>query len=281
MYSEQQTLVDRALQGDKQALETLLSGIQDMVYNLSLRMLGSPHDAEDAAQEVCIRIITGLSTFRNESAFSTWAYRVAANHLLSYKKSMFAKMPPLSFEYYGADIAAGFIDSDPAMMGGIDEAMLTEELKLSCTNVMLQCLDPESRLIFVLGTMFQADSKVCGEILGITPEAYRQRLSRIRRTMGGFLAQYCGLASGRCNCQKRVSYAIASHRLSPANLEYARLERADEDILTTCKEAMEEMDAQSQFFADLPKYRAPQAVRDFLGTVLASGDMQAIQRAQA
>ena len=67
------------------------------------------------------------------------------------------------------------------------EKLLAEELKLSCTNVMLQCLDAESRCIFILGTMFGIDSRIAGEILGITADSYRQRLSRIRRKMADSL----------------------------------------------------------------------------------------------
>ena len=73
------------------------------------------------------------------------------------------------------------------MTGGVDRGILEEELKLSCTNVMLQCLDGESRCIFILGTMFRLDSAVAGEILGISPAAYRKRLSRIREKMAAFL----------------------------------------------------------------------------------------------
>lgn len=282
MKTEQFELVDRAIGGEKQALAELLGGVQDLVYNLSLRMLGSPQDAEDAAQEIYVRIITGLSSFKKRSAFSTWVYRIATNHLLNYKKSMFAKMPPLSFDVYGADIEAGFIENRPDMMGGIDEDVLTEELKMSCTNVMLQCFDPESRLIYVLGTMFKVESKICGEILGITPEAYRQRLSRIRQTMAGFLKQYCGLASSeKCSCKKRIAYAIQSHRLNPGNLEYTRLEPTKNAIVWEYTQAMEEMDAQSFIFSELPKYYSPQAVKDFLHKILSSESMATIQQAQA
>ena len=271
MQKEEFHLIDKAVGGDKQALEDLLLSVQDMVYNLSLRMLGSPHDAEDASQEIFLRVITRLSTFKKESAFSTWVYRVATNHLLNYKKSMFAKMPPLSFEYYGADIEAGCIENSASLMADIDEDLLAQELKMSCTNVMLQCFDPESRLIYVLGTMMKADSKVCGEILGITPETYRQRLSRLRQKMAGFLSEYCGLASSpKCDCKKRVGYAIQSQRLRPANLEYSRLEQAE------YIQAMEEMDTQSQIFASLPRYRSPQKVGDFLRELLRSKDMETI-----
>lgn len=282
MQTEQYDLVDRAIGGDKQALEELLINIQDMVYNLSLRMLGSPHDAEDASQEIYIRIITGLSMFKKESAFSTWVYRIASNHLLNYKKSMFAKMPPLSFEFYGTDIEAGFIENSYDMRGGVDEDILAQELKMSCTNVMLQCFDPESRLIYVLGIMFKVDSKICGEILGITPEAYRQRLSRIRQKMAGFLGQYCGLASSeKCNCKKRIGYAIQSHRLNPANLEYFQLEQAENTVVAEYTRAMEEMDVQSLIFSELPKYRSPQIIKDFLQKILQSENMAIIRQEQA
>ncbi|HBU12529.1 MAG TPA: RNA polymerase subunit sigma-24 [Clostridiales bacterium] len=274
MPKEQFYLVDKAVGGDEQALEELLLGVQDMVFNLSLRMLGSPHDAEDASQEIYVRVITSLSTFKKESAFSTWVYRVACNHLLNYKKSMFAKMPPLSFEYYGADIDAGHVAAGGARAVGVDEDLLAQELKMSCTNVMLQCFDSESRLIYVLGTMLKVDSKICGEILGITPEAYRQRLSRARHKMAGFLSEYCGLASSpRCGCKQRVGYAIQNRRLDPANLEYTKLAQAEASAFI---QAMEEIDSQSHIFANLPRYRSPQKVQDYLQKILHSEDMETI-----
>lgn len=277
MQSHTNNLVDLAVNGDKQALEELLSGVEDLVFNLSLRMLGSPHDAQDASQEIYIRIMTGLSSFRKESAFSTWVYRIAVNHLLNYKKSMFAQHP-LSFEFYGADIENGIVENSLDLTGGVDEALLAEELKMSCTNVMLQCFDPEARLVYVLGTMFKADSKICAEILEITPEAYRQRLSRARKKMAGFLQEYCGLASPtKCSCQKRVGYAISSHRLAPGNLEYTMLEKSPGHVMEEYTQAMEEMDQMSLLFARLPAYRSPGAVKDFLRKLLCSEQMHTIQ----
>lgn len=277
MQEETLKLVDQAVEGDKEALGSLLSGVQDMVYNLSLRMLGSPHDAEDAVQEIMIKIITQLSTFRKESAFSTWVYRIAANYLINCKKSMFAQRP-LSFEFYAEDIKAGFIPNTEDLLQGVEEGILAEELKYSCTNVLLQCLDPESRCIFVLGMMFRADSRTCGEILGMSSEAYRQRLSRIRRKVAEFLGEYCGLSgTGKCSCKKRVGYAIQTKRLDPQKLEYSLLEKS-ENVDTVCfKEAMEEMDRLSFVFTQLPKYRAPFDTKDFLEKLLVSPGMQVIR----
>ncbi len=270
-------LIEKAMSGDKNALQGLLVGVQDMLYNLSLRMLGSPHDAEDAVQEIMIKIIAQLSTFRGESAFSTWVYRMATNYLINCKKSMFAQRP-LSFEFYAQDIEAGFIPNTPDLLQGVEEDILAEELKASCTNVMLQCLDPESRCIYVLGVMFKADSKVCGEILDISPEAYRQRLSRIRKRMGEFLGQYCGLSKdGMCNCKRRVGFAIGTHRLDPKKLEYSDLERLNSADTLDFTRAMEEMDELSLIFAQLPKYKATQNTKSFLEELLASERMNIIK----
>lgn len=277
MQNETFDFIDRAISGDKEALQSILVSVEDMIYNLSLRMLGSPHDSEDAVQEIMIKIITQLSTFRKESAFSTWVYRIATNYLINCKKSMFAQHP-LSFEYYGEDINTGFIPNTKELTGGVDEVILAQELKLSCTNVMLQCLDPQSRCIYVLGIMFKANSKVCGGILGISPDTYRQRLSRIRKKVAAFLSDYCGLSkTGTCNCQKRVGYAIQTHRLNPTNLEYSGLHQLPETDTLGFTQAMEEMDELSLIFANLPKYRSPYDTKIFLEKLLTSNNMNIIR----
>ncbi len=267
--NDQTKLIEEATAGNKQVLGELLAGVQDLVFNLSLRMLGTIPDAEDATQEILIKVMTRLSTFRGESAFTTWVFRIAVNHLQSCKKGMFAQRP-LSFEYYGEDILSGKEKDIPDMSSGVDHDLLAQELKLSCSNVMLQCLDAESRCIFILGTMFKVDSRVAGEILGITPESYRQKLSRARRKMADFLNVYCGLSgTGSCSCKKRIHYAAATHRLNPANLEYSALE-ASQEVLKDCVTAMEEIDGISLVFSSFPTYRATPAAKQFLTEFLRS-----------
>lgn len=266
---ETQKLVRLAAEGDKGALEQLLTGVQDLVFNLSLRMLGTIHDAEDASQEILIRVMTNLASFRGESAFTTWVFRIAVNHLKNYRKSMFAQHP-LSFEYYGEDIVSGKEKDIPDLTMGVDRNLLEQELKLSCTNVMLQCLDTDSRCIYILGTMFHVDSRLAAEILEISPEAYRQRLARIKKKMAGFLDEYCGLSGkGVCSCSKRISYAIATHRVNPEKPEYTSLEENTE-FLHECKTAMEEIDDRSLVFSSLPAYRTTRAARQYLNEFLKS-----------
>ena len=266
---DMERLVDLAASGNRDALEELLGDVQDMVFNLSLRMLGTVPDAEDACQEILIKVMTHLSDFRKESRFSTWVFRIAVNHVLAYRKHMFSHHP-LSFEYYGEDIANDREEDVPDMTGGVDRGILEEELKLSCTNVMLQCLDGESRCIFILGTMFRLDSAVAGEILGISPAAYRKRLSRIREKMAAFLGEYCGLAGGKCSCRRRVDYAIASRRLTPERLEYNGMEQGRSRIAEQCRAIMEEIDGQSRIFAEMSFYRTGPEAKEFIKGLLRS-----------
>ena len=65
-----ENLIEKAVAGDKKSLEEIILSVQDTVFNLSLRMLGSFADAEDASQEILLKVITHLSSFRQESAFS-------------------------------------------------------------------------------------------------------------------------------------------------------------------------------------------------------------------
>lgn len=268
------TLLDQALVGNKEALGQLLAEVQDRVFNLSLRMLGTVADAEDATQEIMIKVMTRLATFRRECAFSTWVFRIAVNHLKNDRKGQFANVP-FSFEFYGEDIASGREQGVPDMSGGCDRTLLEQELKYACTNVMLQCLDAESRIIFILGTMFKLDSTVAGEILGITAEAYRQRLSRIRRKVADFLNTYCGLTGqGACRCAKRVDYAILTHRLDPQALSYVTLK--PHENAQAYKHAMEELDELSGVFEKLPMYGITDKGRQLITEILHSPTGQII-----
>ena len=275
---EIQALVEQATAGDKKALEALAAGVQDMVFNLSLRMLGTFADAEDAAQDILLKMITHLSSFRGDSAFTTWVFRIAVNHLKNYKKHMFARFP-LSFEYYGDDIENGKIQDVPDLTQNVEKNLLAEELKMSCTNVMLQCLDPESRCIFILGTMFQLDSRIAGEILEMTPEAYRQRLSRVRRKMADFLGQYCGeYGGGRCKCKDRVNYAIQNHRIHPLKLDYTTASEIPVQTIVDVKNAMEEIDGLSQDFSFCKPYRSPERTRNLIQEFLDSTQLSVVQK---
>ena len=270
-------LIGKAVDGDKKSLETVIMSVQDLIFNLSLRMLGTFADAEDASQDIIVKVITHLSSFRKESAFSTWVYRIAVNHLKDYEEHMFANSP-LSLDFYRDDIENAQIRDIPDLTQNVEVSILEEELKMSCTNVLLQCLDSESRCIFILGTMFKLDSRIAGDILGMTPEAYRKRLSRIRGKVADFLDCYCGeFGRGTCRCRDRLNYAIKNHRLDPGKLDYTAADKISEQTLFHVKDAMEDIDDLSMKFSFCKSYGSPEKMKQFIREFLDSAPFSVVK----
>ena len=74
--------INRCQRGDITGLNVLYELHRTKVFNLSWRMLGSPHDAEDSLQEVFLKVFDRIKNYRGDSAFSTWLYRMTTNHCL-------------------------------------------------------------------------------------------------------------------------------------------------------------------------------------------------------
>jgi len=72
-------LAERARGGDRDAFQELLERHYDVIYRVAYRFTGSVPDAEDIAQDVCLKLVDTLGKFRGDSAFATWLYRVAVN----------------------------------------------------------------------------------------------------------------------------------------------------------------------------------------------------------
>ena len=105
----------------------------------------------------------------------------------------------------------------------------------------------------------------------MTPEAYRQRLSRVRKKMAGFLGQYCGAyGSGKCNCKDRVNYAIQNHRINPLQLDYVPAAKIPIQTTVDVKNAMEEIDDLSQDFSFCKPYASPERTKHLIQEFLDS-----------
>lgn len=269
MKSEEDILlIQSALTGDCEAVTELLNEVKDLVFNLSLRMLGNVFDAEDATQEILLKIVTNLAAFKQQSRFSTWVYRIAVNHLITdQKKRSFQEQ--LTFDLMQKDLDQPIPTMDGAF-SELEEEELSEELKLSCTNIMLQCLSPEERCVFILGTMFKMNSQLASTLLQITPDTYRQKLSRTRKRMGRFLENYCGHAGGKCDCRRRVPFAIKQHRLDPKRLDYSSLKELTIAEIHQQKKNMEFVDEQTLLFETLSHYQSAFDSQQFLRALLES-----------
>ena len=215
-------LVVRAQAGDRPALEAVIRAVQGNVYRLALRFLWHPQDAEDASQEILVRILTGLGSFRGESRFRTWAYRVACNTLLTLRKQRMERQA-LSFEQMGEDLTRGLSDAPLSVEPEVDHALLLEEVKIGCTLAMLLCLDRGQRLAYILGEIMEVDHQEAAAVLEITPAAFRKRLSRARARITSFMKSHCGLVNpgNACRCRKRVTTAVALGRVEPSRLLFA------------------------------------------------------------
>lgn len=221
MNDDLSTLVVAAQGGSKEALDSLLRAVQQPVYNLALRMLQRPADAEDAAQEILIKLVTHLGQFRGESAFSTWMYRVASNHLLNQRRRD-ADGRRISFESLRERLAAGLAAQEEGPDELYEQAELIEETRRSCTLGMLQCLDPDERLAVILADILEVSGAEGAVITEVSPAAFRKRLSRARQSLVAFVAGHCGIVNpaSPCRCHKIARARREADQLGPDRLQY-------------------------------------------------------------
>jgi len=212
------SLVARSQAGERAALDALIYSIQPTIYQLAQRFLMLPSDAEDATQEILLKIITRLSQFDGKSHFKTWAYAVAKNHLLDLKRRPFERA--MSFDEFAEDLSQGLTTPSP---NDPDTPLMLEEIRIGCTLAMLQCLDRDARITYILGEILELEHAEAAEVLDISNSAYRKRLSRARSTVSAFMLGQCGLInpSNACRCSKRAKQATALGRVDPEQLIFS------------------------------------------------------------
>jgi len=263
MGSDLEWLVEAAKEGNKKALEDLISKIQDKIYGLALRMLYNPSDAEDAAQEILLKIITHLSTFRGESAFTTWMYRVAINHLLTLRRRQ-PELEAVSFEEYEKSLA---LDSPVDWQESRSSALqhiYVEEIMISCLQGLLLCLDREHRLAYLLVEVFDVSSEQGAAILEITPTAFRKRLSRARERIQDFLKRNCALINpdNPCSCQRYLISQGYMERVAEKDLVFAEHPcRVKQEGRTVYRiKEMDELTRIATLYKQYPDFQAPSAL---------------------
>ncbi|MCP4628449.1 MAG: RNA polymerase sigma factor [bacterium] len=261
METSLEDLVREAKQGNRDALETIVFRIQDNIYGLALRMLYHPADAEDATQEILVKIITRLDSFREESTFTTWTYRVSANHLLNFRKRK-SNHDERNYSFEKFTRLIDMLDhSAPTGSLPPEEGLLVEEIKVSCMQGLLGCLNRDQRLAYILGDIFQIDGRQSAYILDISPAAFRKRRSRARKQLHHFMDNKCGLLNpaAPCRCERHVIPAIETDWLDPENLLFTghshRPPTAPES--PEHARALNEIGRMAELFRSQPDYTAP------------------------
>ncbi|MBI3885084.1 MAG: RNA polymerase sigma factor [Opitutae bacterium] len=241
-----QELVRQAKGGSQAALGELVALHQSWIYNLALRMVLQPADAEDATQEVLIKLVTRLSTFDGRSSLHTWLYRIAINHLLNMKRGR-AESREITFAQYGRklDEISDADLPDPRALPA-DAQLLIAEARIGCTSGMLLCLDREQRIVYILGSIFGVRDTVGGELLEISRENFRQKLARARRDLHSFMQEKCGLVNtaNPCRCARKTRGFIAAGHIDPNHLRFAH-ERVTHvrDVAAQASEELTKLDA--------------------------------------
>jgi len=263
--SSDSALLEQINAGDRSALERLILRHQTWIYNIAVRMVFRPQDAEEITQEVLVKVITKLSTFKGESSFRTWLYRITSTHVLNMKRQ-WAETRTTSFADYGAAIG-GIPDLDLPDPNSVpvEVPLLVEEAKISCTTGMLLCLDRKQRLVFTLGEILGVSDTIGGEILEMSADNFRQCLSRARRDLYQFMHGQCGLvnANNPCRCPKKTKGFITGGHVDPDHLLFVphRVQRVREAAAGTVREIEDVLDGQyADIYRDHPFLEAPDQV---------------------
>lgn len=217
-------LVARARAGDMEALDALVRGHQSWIFNLALRMVWRRQVAEDATQEILVKAVTKLDSYAGRSAFRTWLYRIAVNHLLNVRKS---EMEEKSMTF--TDMAASLdIVPDEALPDDrtlpVETKVLVEEARLGCITAMLMCLDRRQRLAWILGEIFGETSDAGAAAMEVSAENFRQLLSRARRDLYQFMNDKCGLVNqaNPCRCARKATGFMRNGWLDANHLQFSK-----------------------------------------------------------
>lgn len=197
-------LLQTARAGSRAAASQLIQQHHALVYNLAWRMLMNPQDAEDATQEVLLKAFLALQSFRGDSRFSTWLYRIAVNHLLQLKRRPMEEAIG-GFEAYGRELDQ-VPNADMSPEEQLSQKELVREAKMGCMAGMLLCLDRRQRMVYILGEIFEVDSSTGAALMEVSADHFRQLLHRARKDLYQFMNQKCGLVNqdNPCRCQRKT-----------------------------------------------------------------------------
>lgn len=180
MSELERSLLRRLRDRDERAFRELLDGHRDRVFNITFRMLGNRHEAEDVAQEVFITVFKTIDTFREESKFSTWLYRVTVNHCKNRIKYLARRHDRDREELDDTQAPAGVNGAiggpapsspDDALAGAQMEKLLEEAIAT---------LDDDHRVVVVLRDIEDLSIEEICEITGLPDGTVKSRLHRAR-----------------------------------------------------------------------------------------------------
>jgi len=189
-----ETLAERAAAGDDSAFEAIVGRYQSRIYRLACR-LTSETDASDVLQETFLQVYRHLPSFRGDSQFGTWVYRIATNAELMHSRAR-ARRPAASLEDFLPRFdARGIHSATPAELQVVSRAdeLLDRQLLAEKAREVVERLPDVYRDAFVLRDLEEMSTADVARTLGIEPATVRQRVHRARLMLRGYLSDLVGV----------------------------------------------------------------------------------------
>ena len=184
-------LIRKLRERDEKAFREIVERYGDTVYNLTYRMLGNREEAEDVSQEVFITVFKSIDSFRGDSKFSTWLYRIAVNHCKNRIKYLSRRHDRGKDEYdeeVMREEAAGAATA-PAPVPRPDKQLEGVELE----QIMQRCiarLDEEHRLVIVLRDVEDLSYEEICAITNLPVGTVKSRLHRARLALKKMMLEH-------------------------------------------------------------------------------------------
>ena len=176
-------IIRSVLRGNVNDFEKLVTAYEKNVYSLALRMVGDPEDAADMTQETFIKAYRSLSSFRGDSKFSSWLYRIASNVCLDFLRSR-SRHPQVSLSTVDEDDRATFELPD---MRQNPEEQLMKKLGMEAVRRGLEQLPEQQRQILVLRELGGLSYAELAQTLGLEEGTVKSRIFRARKRLCALL----------------------------------------------------------------------------------------------
>lgn len=182
---EELSLVKKAQSGDTDAFEKLLTQHEKLVYNLCLRSLGNAHDAQDAAQEAFIKAWTSLGSFRGDSKFSVWLYRIANNVCLDALRRRRTDTVSLT----QTDGTGDEVELEIADESASPERLLEQKERSAALHSALARLPEDYRRVLLLRETAGLSYEEIAQTLGMDMGTVKSRIFRARKKLCTILSE--------------------------------------------------------------------------------------------
>jgi RNA polymerase sigma-70 factor, ECF subfamily len=184
-------LVERLRQGDPEAPETLVTGYGDRVFRLAIRITGNPQDAEEVAQDALWTAARKINTFKGESAFGSWLYRITANAAYQKLRGRHGKNREVSLEDLGPTFDE--LGNHVGVVGDWSAKMEEPAVQSELRKVLQEAIDelpPDYRTALVMHDLEGLSNPEIAETLGISLPAVKSRVHRSRLFLRQRLNRY-------------------------------------------------------------------------------------------